>query len=107
MYRDHQIGPSASLMMDNVNIIIYPIEYTKTAYAEHWKQGQSKLVSTRGRVVDHVAFSVDNLKEYIDRLQQDGVKILEPVRKEKLIHAFIEGPDSIVIELMERQPVKN
>jgi catechol 2,3-dioxygenase-like lactoylglutathione lyase family enzyme len=105
MYRDHQIGPSASLMIDNVNIIIYPVEYSKKAYADHWK-GQTTLVSTRGRVVDHVAFSVGNLEETVDQMQKDGVKIIEPIRRGKLTHAFIEGPDAIVIELVERTPVK-
>ncbi len=102
-YRDHQIGPSASLTMDNINIIIYPVEYPKKAYADQWKQ-QTNLVSTKGRVVDHLAFSVNNLKETIDRLRKSGVKIVQPVRKDvhgKLIHAFIEGPDLILIELIE------
>jgi len=108
-YRDHQIGPSASLMMDNVNIIIYPIQYSKKAYATHWTKGQTAIVSTKGRVVDHVAFSVDNLAESIARLEKEGVRITAPVSTMfdgKLKHAFIEGPDSIVIELVEGQAAK-
>ena len=109
-YRDHQIGPSATLTIDNVNVIIYPVEYSKKAYADHWKQKQIDLASTRGRVVDHVAFSVDSLTETIERLRKNGVKIVQPIRRDagrKFVHAFIEGPDSILIELVEGRPVKN
>ena len=101
-YRDHQIGPSASLLMDNVNIIIYPVEYSMKAYADHWK-GQTKLNSTAGRVVDHIAFGVDDLTGTVERLRKNGVKIVEPIRKDgdgRFTHAFIEGPDSILIELV-------
>jgi catechol 2,3-dioxygenase-like lactoylglutathione lyase family enzyme len=103
-YRDFQIGPSASLMMDNVNIIIYPVQYSRKAYADHWKNGQTAISSTRGRVVDHIAFSVDNLAETIQRLTKEGVKITDPISTGsggKFKHAFIEGPDSIRIELVE------
>jgi catechol 2,3-dioxygenase-like lactoylglutathione lyase family enzyme len=103
-YREHQIGPSMSLMMDNVNIIIYPIQYSRKAYAEQWKPGQIAISSTRGRVVDHIAFSVDDLSATIERLSKEGVKVTNPISKAeggKLKHAFIEGPDFIRIELVE------
>jgi len=103
-FRDHQIGPSSSLVIDNVNIIIYPVQYSLKAYAADWQPGQTKISSTKGRVVDHIAFSVDNLAATIDRLNQEGVKIVERISADeggKLKHAFIEGPDYIRIELVE------
>jgi catechol 2,3-dioxygenase-like lactoylglutathione lyase family enzyme len=99
-YRDHQIGPNASLVMDNVNIIIYPIQYSKKAYADHWRDGHAKISSTKGRVVDHIAFSVDDLDATLARLS--GVKVVQRSRTlKKFKHAFIEGPDNIQIELIE------
>ena len=59
---------------------------------------------TKGRVVDHIAFSVNNLAETIEKLTKEGVKITDPIRATaggKLKHAFIEGPDYIRIELVE------
>src|SRR5262249_11061671 len=53
-FRDHQIGPSSSLVIDNVNIIIYPVQYARKAYAADWPPGQEKLSPTKGRVVDHI-----------------------------------------------------
>lgn len=103
-FRDHQIGPSSTLIMDNVNIIIYPVEYSRKAYAADWQPGQDKISPTKGRVVDHIAFSVDNLAATIDRLNKEGVKLIERISADeggKLKHAFIEGPDYIRIELIE------
>lgn len=102
-YRGFQIGPSMSLMSDNVNIIIYPVEYAKKAYADHWK-GKTEIESTRGRVVDHVGFSVDNLPETLERMRREGVKVTDEMRtiaNGKIKFAFIEGPDKIRIELVE------
>ena len=96
-----QIGPSMSLMMDNVNIIIYPIQYSKQAYPDHWK-GKTEMSPTKGRVVDHVGFSFDNLAEAVERMRKDGVKVTDEIRAiGKIKFAFIEGPDKIRIELVE------
>jgi catechol 2,3-dioxygenase-like lactoylglutathione lyase family enzyme len=108
MYRGFQIGPAASLVMDNVNIIIFPVEFAKKAYADHWK-GKTELESTRGRVVDHVGFSFDNLPEAVERMRKDGVKVTDEIRSVaggKVKYAFIEGPDKIRIELVEGQARK-
>jgi catechol 2,3-dioxygenase-like lactoylglutathione lyase family enzyme len=107
-YRSYQIGPSMSMTMDNVNIIIYPVEYPKKAYPEHWK-GKSELESTKGRVVDHVGFSVANLPEALEKLRKEGVKVTDKIRSVaggKIKFAFIEGPDKIRIELIEGHPSK-
>jgi catechol 2,3-dioxygenase-like lactoylglutathione lyase family enzyme len=108
-YRGHQIGPAASLVMDNVNIIIYPVEYTKKAYPDHWK-GKTGIESTRGRVVDHVGFSFDNIAAVLDKMRKDGVKVTDGISSiagGKVKSAFIEGPDRIRIELVEGHAQKD
>jgi len=108
IYRDVPIGPSASLMMDNVNFIIYPAAYTRKAYPEHWKN-QKTLSSTKGHVVDHIGFSVDNLAESLEKLRKDGVTVTDEIKSVaggKIKYAFIEGPDKIRIELVEGQATK-
>lgn len=102
-YRGNQIGPSVSLMVDNVNLIIYPVEYAKKNYADHWK-GKTEIESTRGHVVDHIGFSFENLADALERMRKDGVKVTDEIRSVangKLRFAFIEGPDKIRIELVE------
>lgn len=101
--RDHPVAPSSSLMMDNVNIIIYPVEYARFVWKDHWKPGV-KIAPTKGRVVDHIGFSVDNLDETLTRLKAAGVKVTDEPRVVfggKLKFAFIEGPDNIRIEVVE------
>jgi acetyl esterase/lipase/catechol 2,3-dioxygenase-like lactoylglutathione lyase family enzyme len=98
-----QVGPSMSLMLDNVNLIIYPIQYSKKAYPDHWK-GQTTMSSTAGRVVDHIGISFEDLAAALARMRQDGVKVTEEVRPMaggRGKSAFIEGPDRIRIELVE------
>jgi len=107
-YRGYQIGPSASLMMDNVNIIIFPMEYAKKEWPDLWKD-RTDLESTRGHTADHIGFGVDNLEQTLERLKQDGVQVTDEPRSVaggKVKFAFIEGPDHIRIELVEGQARK-
>ena len=100
-YRGFQIGPSMSLMMDNVNIIIFPMEYAKTQWPDLWKD-RSDFESTSGHVTDHIAFSVENLEQTLARLKKEGVKITEGAHGDSDgRYAFIEGPDHIKIEVVE------
>lgn len=100
-YRGFQIGPAMSLMMDNVNFIIFPMEYAKTQWPELWKE-RTDFESTSGHTTDHIAFSVDNLGETLERLKKDGVKITQGPRYDSGVKsAFIEGPDHVKIELVE------
>ncbi|HWY48264.1 MAG TPA: VOC family protein [Bryobacteraceae bacterium] len=104
-YRGYQIGPSVSLMMDNVNIIIFPMEYAKKEWPDLWKD-RTDLESTKGHTVDHIGFGVDNLEQTLERLKQDGVQLIDAPRSVasgNVKSAFIEGPDHIRIELVEGQ----
>jgi catechol 2,3-dioxygenase-like lactoylglutathione lyase family enzyme len=101
MYRGIQIGPAASLMLDNVNIIIFPIEYVKQSNADAWK-GRTTFDSTKGRVVDHIGISVDNLTEYLEKLRKEGVTVVEDIKtKAGMKQALIEGPDRMLIQVVE------
>ena len=60
-----------------------------------------KLVPSRGQVLDHVAFTVDDFDALFVKLEHDGVKILEPPHAFGDTRAFmIEDPDGLAIELM-------
>lgn len=93
VHRDVQIAPSAFVTADHVSMIIYPVEYRGGTF-----------VSTRGRVVDHLGFSVDDLDATLARMRDDGVKVTaEPrsVADGRIKFAFIEGPDQVAIELIQ------
>ncbi len=52
-----------------------------------------------GRFFGHLAYSVENIYDYCERLQNEGVKILRPPRDGKM--AFIRSPDQISIEILQ------
>jgi catechol 2,3-dioxygenase-like lactoylglutathione lyase family enzyme len=109
IYRDVQIAPSASFTMDNVNVIIYPMEYATTSHMPGW-ENRKTFETTKGRVVDHIGISVGNLEDAIARLRKEGVTVTdEPksVAGGKVKYAFIEGPDKIRIEIIEGAPTKD
>lgn len=97
-----QIGPSSSHMFDQVNMIIYPQEYSQTAFRADWS-GIDALQSTAGGVNDHIGISVPDLDEALTRLKAHDVTILRPSQNlgGGTRHAFIQGPDALVIELLE------
>ena len=102
-YREFQIGPSMSLMMDNVNIIIFPMTYARKQWPELWKD-RTDFDSTKGHVFDHIGFSVDNLETFLAAMRKDGVKVTDEIKTAaggKIKYAFIEGPDHVRIELVE------
>ena len=109
MYRDVQIGPSASFTMDNVNVIIFPVQYARTENWPAWKDRET-FESTAGHVVDHIGISVDNLDEAMTKLKSAGVKVLAEARSAaggKIKYAFVEGPDKMKIEVIEGHPAKD
>jgi catechol 2,3-dioxygenase-like lactoylglutathione lyase family enzyme len=101
VYRGFAVGPAAFLQADNVSIIIYPVEYARTQWPKIWKT-RKDFEPTRGRVIDHVAFSVDDLGSALELLRSQGVKVTSKPREILGVKsAMIEGPDHISIELVE------
>ena len=99
----NQIGPSSSLYLDNVNFIIYPVAYSKSAYRDDWV-GVRELQPTRGRLYDHIGISVPRLEPALAALRQAGVTVTEAPKSwagGKVRSAFIEGPDKLAIEIVE------
>ncbi|MGE0408234.1 MAG: VOC family protein [Amphiplicatus sp.] len=97
-----QVGPSSSHDFDQVNMIIYPQEYSRTAFRDDWR-GVDTLQPTRGTVNDHIGISVPDLDRAIAALKRNGVTILQEPQQlgAHARRAFIEGPDAIAIELLE------
>ena len=60
--------------------------------------GEGKLIG-----IDHFALSVDELEGMMGKLEKNGVKIVEPIftTPDGGRAFFIEGPDGILIEIME------
>lgn len=109
MYRGVQIGPSASFLMDNVNFIIYPMEYAISSKMPGW-ENRKTFEPTKGRVVDHIGISVPNLDDAMAKLKAAGVTVTDEPKSAaggKIKYAFIEGPDKMRIEIIEGQAAKD
>ena len=60
-----------------------------------------------GENFGHVAYEVNNIYDYCEKLKNNGVSILRPPRDGKM--AFIRSPDQISIELLQQgepQPIQ-
>lgn len=104
-----QLAPSMSLMLDNVNFIIFPTGLVTGLFPDDWK-GRKKYDSPRGHAIDHFAISVDSLEETLARLKNDGVKVIQSAKTSlggKLKSAFVEGPDNVEIEIVEGHAKKS
>lgn len=90
-----QTGPAVSLLIGDINLIIYPVGNAKAAFPEAWK-GRTAIDSSAGHAIGHFALMVPNLKETLARLQAEGVKVLRADARS----AMVEGPDRVLIELL-------
>jgi hypothetical protein len=77
IYNNVQLAPSATVLADDIHIIIYPLEFARTRWPQIW-QTRKELELTAGRVIDHIAFTREGARS-----------------------GFIEGPDHTRIEIVD------
>ena len=61
-------------------------------------------VYTGGRNFGHLAYEVDDIYEFCDRLMKAGVTINRPPRDGRM--AFVRSPDNISIEILQKGAAK-
>ena len=64
--------------------------------------------STKGRTIDHLAFSYRRIEPVYERMHAAGVRIAEPIaRRADVGHKsfFIVAPDRVLIEIVEAKPI--
>ena len=81
-----------------VNIPGVQIRFTKA---------DTKQAPTRGRVLDHIGFDVKDHAAFVKKLQADGIKLDEPVRKAPTgsTITYITDPWGTRIEIVQRAPM--
>ncbi len=97
-----QIHPFMGVMIDGVQFFWYTKAFGQGSYPDAWK-GRTTFASSRGRVIDHIAFSVGALDETLSGLEAGGVRVLRRPRtsKEGFRSAFVQAPDGVELELVD------
>jgi catechol 2,3-dioxygenase-like lactoylglutathione lyase family enzyme len=67
----------------------------------------AKQAPTRGRVLDHIGFDVKDHAAFVKKLEADGIKLDEPVRKSPTgsTITYITDPWGTRIEIVQRAPL--
>ena len=66
------------------------------------------LLPTRGRAIDHIAFSYRNIDPVYERMKSAGARIVEPIRfreEYRLKSFFVEAPGGVAVEVVEAKPI--
>jgi len=89
--------------LDGIRFYWYPKAFGQGSYPDAWK-GRSGFASPRGRVFDHIAFSVEGLDRALAQLEAGGVTVLQrpkPAMNGLFRSAFVSAPDGVELELVE------
>lgn len=74
-----------------------------------WPDAPLKEIQpTKGRPINHVAFSYREIEPVYERMKGEGVQIVsEPALQEELNlkSFFVQGPDQVLIEIVEAKPI--
>ncbi len=70
-------------------------------------KADTKQAPTRGRVLDHIGFDVKNHAAFVKKIEAEGIKLDEPVRKvpNGSTLTYITDPWGTRIEIIERAPL--
>jgi catechol 2,3-dioxygenase-like lactoylglutathione lyase family enzyme len=70
-------------------------------------RADAKQAATRGRVLDHIGFDVKDHAAFVKKLEAEGIKLDEPVRKSAAGNTitYITDPWGTRIEIVQRAPL--
>jgi catechol 2,3-dioxygenase-like lactoylglutathione lyase family enzyme len=94
--------------VDNVTINVFAKPDTDPPPSWWSDKPLKTLEPTRGRVIDHIAFSYRRIEPVFERMKKAGIQIVEPiaVREDSGLKSFfVLGPDNVLIEIVEARPI--
>ena len=70
-------------------------------------KADAKQSPTRGRVLDHIGFDVKDHQAFVKKIEAEGIKLDEPVRKSPTgsTITYITDPWGTRIEIIQRAPL--
>jgi catechol 2,3-dioxygenase-like lactoylglutathione lyase family enzyme len=100
---------SNSFNCDNVNFIVYnQPDYTPAP--PWWDQPPLlKFQTSKGRPIDHLAFSFRQIQPVFEKMKARGARIVEPIKVRPedggLKSFFLMAPDEVLVEIVESKPI--
>ena len=72
-----------------------------------FEAADTRQAPTRGRVLDHIGFDVKDHEAFVKKIQAEGIKLDEPVRKSAAGNTitYITDPWGTRIEIVQRAPL--
>ncbi|MBX8637183.1 MAG: VOC family protein [Thermoplasmata archaeon] len=90
------------IKQNNAEIAFLSIEGSNHNIELTWWKDKTEYVE--GDQLDHIAFSIENMDQFIARMKEEGVEIAkEPYLLGTSRIAFIKDPNGIWIEMIERK----
>jgi catechol 2,3-dioxygenase-like lactoylglutathione lyase family enzyme len=97
-----------SFRCDNVQLIVFG-KPDHDPPPPWWREAPLKEIQpTKGRPIDHIAFSYRQIEPVFRRMQAAGVKILQPIAVQeslKLKSFFVLAPDDVLVEIVEAKSI--
>ena len=102
-------GSGALEAIDNVNFVVFR-QPTTTPVPPLWAGNApvNTIQPTKGRAVDHIAFSYRRIQPVFDQMKKAGLTIVEPITLKPEFgfkSFFVLGPDQVLIEIVEAKPI--
>lgn len=93
---------------DNVQIIVFGAP-SQSPSPNWWRdEPLVEFEPTRGRPIDHIAFSYPQIEPVLERMKADGVEIVQPIKLDETLRQksfFVQGPDKVLVEIVEAKPI--
>jgi len=100
---------SNSFNCDNVNFVVYNQPNYHPAPAWWDQEPLMAFETSKGRPIDHFAFSFRNIEPVFAKMTAAGVQIVQPIaiREEDggLKSFFVTAPDGVLVEIVESKPI--
>jgi catechol 2,3-dioxygenase-like lactoylglutathione lyase family enzyme len=97
-----------SFRCDNVTLIVFG-KPDHDPSPPWWRDPPLKDIKpTKGRPIDHIAFSYRQIEPVFQRMQAAGVKIVQPIAVQespKLKSFFVLAPNDVLVEIVEAKPI--
>ncbi len=96
------------IQCDNVTMIFFGKPDVSPAPPWWPDEPLKEIQPTRGRPIDHIAFSYRDIEPVFQRMKADGVEIVEPISMHedtKTRSFLVLAPDKVTVEIVEAKPI--